>query len=78
MEIKNISEYIKADTIDLNLKAKNKNAVKLIIPSAKTAVTPAYSLTSAPAVIKISGEADIKIEAKKTLISLSPVLRLSE
>ena len=27
MEIKNISEYIKADTIDLNLKAKNKNAV---------------------------------------------------
>ena len=24
MEIKNISEYIKADTIDLNLKAKNK------------------------------------------------------
>ena len=27
MEIKNISEYIKADTIDLNLKSKNKNAV---------------------------------------------------
>ena len=27
MEIKNISGYIKADTIDLNLKAKNKNAV---------------------------------------------------
>ena len=59
-------------------KAKNKKAVKLIIPSAKTAVTPAYSLTSAPAVIKISGEADIKIEAKKPLIPLSPVLRLSE
>ena len=27
MEIKNISEYIKVDTINLNLEAKNKNAV---------------------------------------------------
>ncbi|WP_369715134.1 PTS sugar transporter subunit IIA [Leptotrichia alba] len=27
METKNISEYMKADTIDLNLEAKNKNAV---------------------------------------------------
>ena len=41
--------------LSIIIKTKDKNADRLIIPSRKTAVTPAYSLIKAPVAARIRG-----------------------